>query len=51
MRRRFTVLTKTKILFHSILNKITPDKFNKLSDELLQCELDSPAILKGELVN
>jgi len=33
-----------------ILNKITPDKFNKLSDELLQCELDSPAILKGVVV-
>ena len=34
----------------SILNKITPDKFNKLSDELLLCELDSPAILKGVVV-
>ena len=33
-----------------ILNKITPDKFHKLSDELLHCELDSPAILKGVVV-
>jgi len=33
-----------------ILNKITPDKFSKLSDELLLCELDSPAILKGVVV-
>lgn len=35
---------------HRILNKITPDKFSKLSDELLHCELDSPAILKGVVV-
>lgn len=32
------------------MNKITPDKFAKLSDELLQCELDSAAILKGVVV-
>ena len=32
------------------MNKITPDKFAKLSDELLHCELDSPAILKGVVV-
>lgn len=32
------------------MNKITPDKFSKLSDELLHCELDSPAILKGVVV-
>ncbi|CAG2109861.1 unnamed protein product, partial [Medioppia subpectinata] len=30
-----------------ILNKITPEKFKKLSKELLAVGLDSPAILKG----
>uniref|UniRef100_T1IXX2 Eukaryotic translation initiation factor 4 gamma 2 n=1 Tax=Strigamia maritima TaxID=126957 RepID=T1IXX2_STRMM len=30
-----------------ILNKLTPEKFHKLSDELLTVGLDSPVILKG----
>lgn len=36
--------------FHSILNKITPEKFQKLSQELLVVGLDSPAILKGVIL-
>ena len=34
----------------SILNKITPEKFKKLSKELLSVGLDSPAILKGVIL-
>ena len=31
----------------SILNKLTPDKFDKLSLELLNVGIDTPQILKG----
>ncbi len=37
-------------IFNSILNKITPEKFKKLSKELLGVGLDSPAILKGVIL-
>lgn len=30
-----------------ILNKLTPEKFEKLSDDLLEVELNSDKILKG----
>lgn len=30
-----------------ILNKLTPEKFDKLSDDLLKEELNSDIILKG----
>ena len=33
--------------FTRILNKLTPDKFDKLSLELLNVGIDSPQILKG----
>lgn len=33
-----------------ILNKITPDKFHKLSEELISAGLDSPSILKGVIM-
>lgn len=37
-------------VFDSILNKITPEKFHKLSKELLGVGLDSPGILKGVIL-
>jgi MIF4G domain. len=33
-----------------ILNKLTPEKFQKLSDDLLQTELNSGVILKGVIL-
>ncbi|ENN78791.1 hypothetical protein YQE_04747, partial [Dendroctonus ponderosae] len=33
-----------------ILNKLTPEKFQKLSDDLLRVELQSPVILKGVII-
>lgn len=33
-----------------ILNKLTPEKFQKLSDDLLRVELQSPVILKGVIL-
>lgn len=33
-----------------ILNKLTPEKFDKLSDDLLQTELNSSVILKGVII-
>lgn len=33
-----------------ILNKICPEKFDKLTAELLACGLDSPKILKGVII-
>ena len=38
------------LIINSILNKITPEKFKKLSKELLGVGLDSPAILKGVIL-
>lgn len=45
----------TKVLFmisqvRGILNKLTPEKFDKLSDDLLQTELNSSVILKGVII-
>jgi hypothetical protein len=37
-------------VIYSILNKITPEKFKKLSKELLSVGLDSAAILKGVIL-
>lgn len=34
-------------IFSSILNKLTPEKFDKLSLELLNVGIDSQVILKG----
>lgn len=44
-----------KVLFsisqvRGILNKLTPEKFDKLSDDLLQTELNSSVILKGVII-
>lgn len=36
--------------FSSILNKLTPEKFHKLSEELLSVGLDSTQILKGVIL-
>ncbi len=38
------------LIINSILNKITPEKFKKLSKELLGVGVDSPAILKGVIL-
>ncbi len=40
-------LTCTSHVICSILNKLTPEKFDKLSLELLNVGIDSQIILKG----
>lgn len=52
-RDAFTLQEKNDIVFRrvrGILNKLTPEKFYKLSDELLSTGLDSPTILKGVIL-
>lgn len=52
-RDAYTIQEKNDIVFRrvrGILNKITPDKFHKLSNELLSTGLDSPTILKGVIL-
>src|SRR5437899_3367128 len=36
--------------FHRILNKITPEKFDKLSESLIGLGLNSQALLKGVIL-
>lgn len=43
----FIQLTSHNILFIRILNKLTPEKFEKLSDELLHVGIETKFILKG----
>ena len=38
------------LFFFRILNKLTPDKFNKLSRELLNVGIDTKYILKGVIL-
>ncbi|KAI8440644.1 hypothetical protein MSG28_001853, partial [Choristoneura fumiferana] len=47
-RRRARILTRVNV--RGILNKLTPEKFQKLSDDLLGLELDSDKVLKGVIL-
>lgn len=37
-------------VIYSILNKLTPEKFDKLTDSLLNLGLNTPSILKGVIL-
>lgn len=37
-------------IYHSILNKITPEKFEKLTRDLLNVGISSKTILKGIII-
>ena len=39
-----------QVVFCRILNKLTPEKFDKLSLELLNVGIDSPVVLKGVIL-
>lgn len=46
-----TTLTQSRnVQVRGILNKLTPEKFQKLSDDLLGLELDSDKVLKGVIL-
>lgn len=44
------LLIPSLIPFHSILNKLTPEKFDKLCLELLNVGVESKLILKGVIL-
>lgn len=46
----FTCINHQQLKVRGILNKLTPENFEKLSDELLKIELGSKVILKGVIL-